>query len=319
MENKLNILREDKISIKKQLDGTKDKEYLHKLKVASTIREILCDKYPRISEVIVDGDIKIYFKRTNVSTLTISIRNYNPYTTVYSFIPALSWDSISINKDSAYMIEYLNIVHFLANELVKTDSEFFSYVINSMNEINNLNLQVTNLEKKLNQIVFEINSIEYNIKKDLFNSKLQNGNFYYLHKVQYGRSVYVMYYIHKINPKTVTVSKMVSAGEDTIFDNLERGYTSTLRIRVDELFDILKDYTLTNREEFKDIVLNNKFRVAIESLSKARGLSFLRDIKGLCKALKEVGVTTVNVPDNDTLSIISKWIHLTQEKKRKVI
>jgi len=319
MENTLINLKENKVLLENELSILKNESYLYKLKVSSIMREMLINKFPKILEVLVDNDIKISIKKNDSNTKYIVINNTSMYlrSSSYtdSYSPTISYDYLPIDKNSTYTLDYINLLQYLTVEILKDNSEFFTFVIQSMYEVYSKKSKIYNTTVKLEGITVEIRDIEYKIKSELFFSTLKNGNFYYKIKKNYGRISYLIYYIDKINPKTVTISKIYTIGEGKDFDNLEKGYGDSKRIRTEILYDTFIGFTLVSKEDFIEIVKNNKFKYAIDEISKSKGLKFLRDIKGLCKVLKEKGVTNTNVPDNDTLSVISKWIYYTLEKR----
>jgi hypothetical protein len=132
--------------------------------------------------------------------------------------------------------------------------------------------------------------------------------------------MYYIYYITKINPKTVSVIFRTSNGVNDPIAEINAGRGINKRISYSELYDKLKDYNLvTDKDNFKEIIVNNKFKNGIDRVYLQNGFEHIFDINLLCEALKERGLTTQKVPDNITLSIISKWRNETLKKHYKEI
>jgi hypothetical protein len=259
--------------------------------------------------------------KTNRSRFSyeINISNDFIFNHPYLFNPKLSWSNATISMIDNNAIDYINVVSFIASELKNMDnSEFFNMIKDIFYTVHIKSTEISKLSNELNVINIQINYILYEIKLYDFNNKLKEGNFYYqLSSSRWSGDSHHIIYISKINPKTVNVvftnTRNVQNLKDVI-DNVSNLQNSFKRVKKSELFKIVENYDLIdcNLDEF---ILNTKFKNSIKKIKKEKGESFVRDIKLLCKTLKEMNITTVNVPDNDTLTYISKLRHNVLEGK----
>jgi len=315
MENlTLVTLREKKDSILQSLSDLNVNLFNYKLKASSKLRELLSDNIPNLLEVIIETtSVKISITRNTGYTNEITINNSNSNYGNYVFNPTLNWVGGTITKNSQNTsLNYLNGVVYISNEISKENSEFITLLINTMQDINGMNIEIQLVSRSLTIVNREIDSTELQIKKDLFYSKVKQGNYYYTIRTAYGKNIYFITKIEKINPKTITLTASYPVSDYlTVFDDMDNNAITIKKVKKEELYSKLNRATLFNKKDFKDIVMNDKFKMAIDVIKNAKGFMFLNDMKELCKELKSRSYTTENVPDNETLSYISKWRHET--------
>lgn len=314
----LKNLKDRKDLLQSELKSMNSDLYLFKVKQTSLIREYLCSKFDNISEIIMnDTNLIINIKRVRY-VYEININNNAIYHS-YSFNPRLSWSSNTISTNDTDAINYINIVGFIANQMKDIENSELFIMIKNLFDFNNIRIsEIYKLSSELGNITKQIDYIIHQIKLDDFMNKLSNGNFYYhLSNNRWSGDSHHIVYVNKINPKTINIVFNNTRNIEnlkSLMDNVSNPYANIKRVKKSEIFKILEKYDLidTNIDEF---ILNTKFKNSIKRIKKEKGVSFVRDIKLLCKTLKEMNVTNVNVPDNDTLSYISKWRHNVLENK----
>ncbi len=317
----LKNLRDKKTSLENTLFSLNNEINLIKIKGTSQIREYLSSKFDNIVEILMSNSSLII--QTNRSRFSHEINISNDfnfsYGGHYAFNPKLSWTSATISMIDNNTIDYINVVSFIANEMKDIDnSEIFNMIKDLFYIVHTKSTEINKLSNELNVTTRQIDYILYQIKLEEFNSKLKDGNFYYhLSNNRWSGDSHHIVYISKINPKTVNVvfnNTRSVQNLKALMDNVSNPSRAVKRVRKTELFKVLEKYDLIdcNIDEF---ILNTKFKNGIKKIKKEKGESFVRDVKLLCKTLKEMNITTVNVPDNDTLTYISKWRHNVLEDK----
>lgn len=287
---------------------------------STKMKEILSSKFPRIKEVLINRDSITIQIRSDDDRYNhdVSVSNQNSmYSSTFAYNPKVQWTNGSITRTAVTYISYINVVAFVAAEIMKSDSEFSKLMENAWGGMFSMSSELNVLRNELtrtnNQIQWEIDRI----KKEEFYNNLKGGNFYYRVRSSYGRSiVYDVIKVDKINRKTVAIMSNASYGDNMMLDVFDKKELTVKRIPEWKIYEIMSEYTLFDKKDFLNMVMDNKYRIGIEYVAKNCGLESVMDIKTLCIRLKEFAITTENVPSNDILHYISKWRHKTLEKSR---
>ena len=277
------------------------------------MKEILSLKFQRIKEVMINRDSITIQVRSDDDRYNhdVTVTNQNSsYNNTFTYNPKIQWASGSITRTSVTFISYINVVAFVAAEIMNPDSEFSALMEKAWSSVFNKNIELINAKNELQRIIRSIQLEQEKIKKEEFFKNFKAGNYYYKIRSSYGRSiVYDVLKIEKINPKTIGIVFNSSHGDINMFEGFDKKFLPMKRVANYKIYEILNDFTLFDRKDFIKMVMDNKFRIGIDYVCKNKGLATVRNIKALCAALKEYAITTVNVPDNDTLRYISKWRH----------
>lgn len=319
MSELLTSLKTKKIALDAKILKLTNGVHLSNIKSTSLMREILADKFPKIQEVLISRDITIQVRSDdNRFTHDVTISNItNCGFGTFSYNPRLAWNSGSISRSSVTYISYINIIAFISSEIMKEDSEFSKLMENAWSSVYNKNNELINLKNELARTLRDTENEESRIKKESFFATLKNGNFYYKVRNNYGRNIYDIIHVDKINRKTIAISMTHITGEESNpFDGFDKGSLETKRIKHYQIYSILNDFVLFDRKNFNDILLDNKFKTSVDYVRKNNGLTSVMDIKILCQKLKDNGFTTEKIPTNDILHYISKWRHYTLENNR---
>ena len=317
----LRDLKAKKAQLENDLNSLSNDIYLFKLKETSKIREYLSYRFDNIQEIIMnDTNLVIYTYRSRGGNSEITISNNHIWGGIYTFNPNLSWSSATISSINRSSIDYINVVSFIASEMKDIDSsELFGIVKNLFIKNYLKGNDIRKITNEISVVSRQIDHILYTIKLEEFMGKLGSGNFYYnFSSGRWSGDNHNLVYVAKVNPKTVTVilnnTRNVENIKSLMVNMTNPSYYTGKRIRKEEIFNVLSKYDLIEGS-VDEFLLNVKFKNAIKKIKKEKGISFVRDIKLLCKTLKEMNVTTVNVPGNDILSYISKWRHNVLENR----
>lgn len=284
------------------------------------MKEILSSKFQRIKEITINRDSITIQVRSDDDRYNhdVTITNqYSLYNNTFTYNPKVQWSSGSITRTAVTFISYINVIAFVAAEIMKPDSEFSAFMEKAWSGVFNKNIELSTAKSELQRTNREIQWELERIKKEEFFKNFKVGNYYYKLRSSYGRSiVYDVIKVEKVNRKTMNIMFNSSLGNINMFDGFDNKTLSVKRVAEHKIYDVLCDFTLFDRKDFLEMVMDNKFKVGIEYVRKNKGLSTVMDIKALCTALKEFTITDVNVPDNNTLHYISKWRHNILEANR---
>jgi hypothetical protein len=210
------------------------------------------------------------------------------------------------------------VIAFVASEFCKEDSEFSKLMEFAWKNVHTKNLELYNSKNELSRIVNQIQNEEIRIKREIFYTTLKKGNYYYKVKFNYGRVLYDIIHIDKINPKTIAISMICTDGNevDTFLEKMGTINFRSRRIGLYQVFSLLQEYTMFNPKDFKEMVMDTKFQSQVDYVRRQKGMASVIDIKTLCAYMKEFNFITEKIPSNDILHYISKWRHYTIEKNR---
>ena len=312
-------LKKKKVGLESKILKLTNDINLNNIKSTSLMREILADKFPRIQEVIISRDSITIQVRSDDNRFThdVTVINQTSWNNTYSYNPKVQWTSGSITRSSVTFISYINIIAFVSSEIMKEDSEFSKLMDNALGSVFHKNIELSSLKNDLSRTINDINDEELRIKKEAFFAFLKKGNYYYKVRNSYGSVTYDIIHVDKINRTTVAISfGHVSGVETNPFDVFDKGYVRSKRIKNYQIYNLLNEHTLFDRKDFKEIILNNKFKFNIDYVRRNKGITTVMDMKLLCQSLKDYGFTTEKIPTNDILHYISKWRHYTLENNR---
>ena len=287
---------------------------------SNKMKEILSSKFSRVKEVLINRDSITIQIRSDDDRYNhdVTVSNQNSlYSNTFAYSPKVQWSSGSITRTAITFISYINVIAFISAEIMKSDSEFSSLMENAWSGVYNKNNELITAKNELHRTIRNIEAEVERIKKEEFFKTLKAGNFYYKLRSSYGRSiVYDVIQVAKINPKTVAIMYSSSYADANILDGFDKKLLRVKRVPNFKIYGVLNEFTMFDRKDFMEMVMDNKFKIGIDYVRKNKGLATLVDIKSLCTSLKEFGITTVNVPDNDTLRYISKWRHQILEANK---
>ncbi len=319
MEEQLIQLSKQIEKLKSKISKVSAKYNTLTLDTKNAIEGMISEKYPTIN-----SKVNIYISSISIdipkseSSYNITLTNRNNCSfieTPYTFNPKVSWDSGEVVKGGDCGINYLKLISYISDELISSKSKFFSYIEKEMLLISVIYKKKSKLENELYNTTIRYRNIENQLNRNKFMDSLKENNIYYYYNSRTERGMYYIYYVTKINPKTVSIIFRTSNGINDPIVEINAGRGINKRISYSELYDKLKDYNLvTDKDTFKEIIVNNKFKKGIDRVYLQNGFEHIFDINLLCEALKEKGLTTQKVPDNNTLSIISKWRNETLKK-----
>jgi hypothetical protein len=284
---------------------------------SNKMKDILISKFERIKQVVINRDSIIIQVRSDDNHYTHDVTITNQvlfYNNDFSYNPKIQWSSGSAKRESTTLINYINVVAFVASEFCKEDSEFSKLMEFAWKNVHTKNLELYNSKNELSRIISQIQNEEIRIKREIFYTTLKKGNYYYKVKSNYGRVLYDIIHIDKINPKTIAISMTCTDGSDV--DTLLEKMGTSRRIRPYQAFSLLQEYVMFNPKDFKEIVMDTKIQSQVDYVRRQKGLSNVIDIKSLCACMKEFNFITEKIPSNDILHYISKWRHYTLEKNR---
>jgi hypothetical protein len=220
------------------------------------ILDLLTAVFPQVIRTRLDSrTVKIITAKYNSQfghEITI-FNNYDCRVHEFQFKPQLSWFSSNAEQKDTDMLNYLEVLGFVAKEM-KNENSFLFNVIKG-----NLSHQYT-LEDEVYKLRFEIDKIEADIKKkqdaekkDEFVNNFKEGNLYFK-KNNFGNS-YDIVLIKKIAQKTVTVSSYDALNERTI-QHLQVG-SYNRRIKKEDIYNSLKSHSLISFDDLFLIINNN--------------------------------------------------------------
>lgn len=226
----------------------------------------------------------------------------------------MNWSSGELTLTNTRKIEYIKILSYLSKQFeLQVKSKIYSDIKSYFDELDQRKFILSNLTFDYRNVSDKIEKIKNDIKKDILLSNLKEDNYYYkLNDLHGFKESHSLVLIDKVTAKYVVARSLLIRNIEYVLDRkISKDLfndVKPMKIKIDDIFDTLKNHTLFESENFENVYTDIKFEYAINFVKRHKKLN-LKDIKVLCKKLKECGFISQDVPDNNTLSYISKWQH----------
>lgn len=250
----LETLRVD-LESKKQLVLNKETE------VSTKILSILTALFPQVIKVSIRHEnIVIGTKKDNSAWgHEITINNDARFNQFGRFIPSLSWFSSSAKQSEVDLLEYLEVLGYVAREIKSVHSPLMEIITAGVEEIIGLDSSVSIVFNAINDILRNEENIKKEEQEKEFNENLKVGNYYIKeHEGRFKRIEIIK--IVSITPKIIKIMSSDNV-HDHIIDYFERSVINTHNIKKHQIFGHLKTHRLISLFDLTNII-NEKLAIA---------------------------------------------------------
>lgn len=215
---------------------------------------LLKPKFPHISKVHISYRGIIIYVTNDDSNFDheIKINNDADWDTKDTFTPKLSWFSTQVKRDDITILNYLEVLGFIATEMRYFDSVLFKIFSDCVITLGELERNVNSIHTKISKLAVDKAKAEEDTKRLEFNSEFKDGNYYVSTYVGRSSTTHKIVKIIKINPKTVTIMRTENFRSYTI-QSLETNNFDYNRVKGEELYSEIKNYKLVSWDEIKEM------------------------------------------------------------------